>query len=230
MNRAAVGAVAILGLGAFAFSGPLYARGTAPESSEPGESWFPFSPYLTYDPAINYDASIDSAPELLETLFPDQIMQLPQNSAPVASANNAAANLVAFLQLIRQGESSDNYTALVGGGNFGSFDDHPAILGPWKGIRRADGRLTTAAGGYQITRTTWKDLGGVKKYGSFSPSAQDAAAIDLLKRRGAYDFVLRGEVSAAVAKLPDEWEMFTLRRWSVANSSKAFSDFGGILA
>jgi lysozyme len=231
MNRAQVAALAVLGVGAYAFSGDVIARPAPPTNNLPdSEPWFHFTESLTFEPVVAYDGTTETLPDLLDTIFPDQIMEIPKNTAPVANANNYAANLVAFLALIRQGESSDNYTALVGGGNFDSFNDHPAILGPWKGIRRSDGRLTTAAGGYQITRTTWKDLGGIKKYGSFAPSAQDAAAIDLLKRRGAYDFVLRGEVSAAIAKLPDEWEMFTQRKWAVANSSKAFSDFGGILA
>jgi len=224
VNRKIAAVAALAGIGAFAFSGRTEAAQLHPATESVD---LPFSEELTYPPIVEYYGDTDF---IFPLAFPDYPMQLPQVSAPSNPADYSAINLVAFLQLIRQGESSDDYTALVGGGQFGSFGDHPAILGPWKGIRRADGRLTTAAGGYQITRTTWKDLGGIKKYGSFSPSAQDAAAIDLLKRRGAYDFVLRGNISAAVGKLPAEWEMFTQEKWNVAQSITTFSNFGGVLA
>ena len=118
-----------------------------------------------------------------------------------------AANLRAFLALIRQVESNNDYNALVMGGSFSDFSDHPALLG-WDGVRLADGRLTTAAGAYQITRTTWKDLGGGDRYGSFDPAAQDAAAMDLLKRRGALNLVKAGQYDTAVARLTNEWEAF----------------------
>jgi len=118
-----------------------------------------------------------------------------------------AANLRAFLALIRQVESNNNYNALVMGGEFSDFSDHPALLG-WDGVRLDDGRLTTAAGAYQITRTTWRDLGGADKYGSFDPAAQDAAAADLIKRRGALNLILAGQFDAALSRLVNEWEAF----------------------
>lgn len=116
-------------------------------------------------------------------------------------------NLSAFLALIRQVESNNDYQALVMGGSFSDFSNHPALLG-WAGVRLDDGRLTTAAGAYQITRTTWKDLGGATKYGSFDPAAQDAAAIDLLRRRGALTLVMNGHYDAAMMRLTNEWEAF----------------------
>lgn len=122
---------------------------------------------------------------------------------------NANANLAAFLALIRWAEAQGDYYALVGGGRFDNASDHPALTGEWQGIRRSDdGRLTTAAGGYQITRTTWNDLGGAGRYGDFSPAAQDAAAVDLLKRRGALAAVQQGNFAQAVALLRNEWEAF----------------------
>lgn len=146
--------------------------------------------------------------------------------AEVPVSDNAWGNLMAFLAVIRAGESSDNYRALVGGGNFSSWEKHPAELG-WAGIRRGDdGRLTTAAGGYQITRTTYRDLGG----SSFDPESQDRLAIRLLIRRGAYGAVLAGNVEAAVAKLPNEWEMFKLPRWNVDRVASVYQSNGGFVA
>lgn len=117
-------------------------------------------------------------------------------------------NLIAFLALIRQVEAKGDYNALVGGGRFDGYTDHPANAG-WPGIRRADdGRLTTAAGAYQITRTTWNDIR--KKVGllDFSPAAQDAAAVALIERRGAYADVINGDFDRALIKLKNEWEAF----------------------
>lgn len=141
----------------------------------------------------------------------------------------SASNLDAFLHIIRVGESTDDYTALVGGGNFTSFEDHPAELG-WQGIKRADGRLTTAAGAYQIIRTTWRNLGGKKKYGSFDPQAQTLAAIDLIKGRGAYSDILAGRVADAVKKLKPEWEFLVTSRWPTDRIIAMFKTENGVLA
>jgi muramidase (phage lysozyme) len=129
--------------------------------------------------------------------------------APMMSPD-AAANLAAFLALIRQVESNDNYGALVGGGTFDDFSDHPAALG-WPGIRRSDdGRLTTAAGAYQITRTTWSDVSQRLRLPDFTPASQDAAAVELIRRRGALPYVEAGKFDQALARLVNEWEAFKL--------------------
>lgn len=172
-------------------------------------------------------------PEKIDADFVPPIDQYVSEFVPPieyvsAAVDNSASNLVAFLSLLREGESSNNYFALVGGGNFNDFSDHPAVKGSFKGIRRADGRLTTAAGAYQITRTTWLDLGGVKKYGNFSPSAQDTAAIDLIKRRGAWGAVISGNIQVAVGKLTTEWEFF--RKWNSDRVAVAFTKHGGDIA
>lgn len=125
----------------------------------------------------------------------------------VSGDGEREANLYAFLALIRQLESNNDYGALVMGGQFSDFSEHPALTG-WPGVRLPDGRLTTAAGAYQITRTTWNDLGGSAKYGDFSNAAQDQAAIDLLRRRGALAEVMAGNFDRAVTKVVKEWEAF----------------------
>ncbi len=130
-------------------------------------------------------------------------------------AMDGERNLFAFLKLIRVAESQDNYHALVGGGNFDDLSEHPFNSG-WKGIRLGVG-LTTAAGAYQITSTTWdggawKPLrSGIKQelgLTDFSPASQDAAAIGLIQRRGAYELILAGQFDAAIEKLTGEWEAF----------------------
>lgn len=135
---------------------------------------------------------------------------LGEEPPPEEMIVDSEVNLAAFLKLIRQAESADNYYALVGGGNFSGTSDHPANTGEFAGIPTKDGRLTTAAGAYQITRTTWNDLGGVQKYGDFLPHSQDLAAVDLLVRRGALGDVQEGRFDIAIFKLRNEWEAFAM--------------------
>jgi lysozyme len=124
-----------------------------------------------------------------------------------------AANVSAFLALIRRAEGGTDaydYDDLVGGGNFTDFSDHPAITGEFAGIRTRGGLLSTAAGAYQITRSTWRDLGGKARFGDFSPAAQDAAALAILqeKRPGAYRMIAQGRFLDAIYRLRNEWEAF----------------------
>ena len=115
-------------------------------------------------------------------------------------------NLTAFLKTIRKWESSVDdsaYTVLYGGGHFSSFADHPRVKVPIK--NDPQGRYSTAAGAYQILAGTWD---GVKnKIGAtdFSPANQDAAAIELIKERGAYNLILAGNFTAAVNAIRKEW-------------------------
>lgn len=139
------------------------------------------------------------------------------SSAPNSAGNSASQaelNIAAFLAVIKQIESQGDYNALVGGGQFTDFSDHPARLG-WPGVRRADGRKTTAAGAYQIILTTW-DGGHTGRSGikqqlnlpDFSPTSQDAAAVALIRQRGAYPDVIAGNFDRAMLKLVKEWEAF----------------------
>jgi muramidase (phage lysozyme) len=112
------------------------------------------------------------------------------------------ANVAAFLQLIRYGESSNTdraYSTLYGGGQFSDFSQHPGIF-----FTLPDGRRTSAAGAYQITKTTWDSL---RSYNlpDFSPASQDFAAVCLIKRRGAYSDVLAGRFDTAIRKCQNEW-------------------------
>lgn len=108
--------------------------------------------------------------------------------------------LAAFLEATSASEGA-NYDTIVGGGKFSDFSDHPNKVG----LITGDGP-STAAGRYQITGRTWRDL--KKKLGltDFGPESQDRAAIELLRRRGALDDVLNGNVDAALSKLGDEWQ------------------------
>lgn len=135
-------------------------------------------------------------------------------------------NVVAFLRVIRQGESSQDqaaYTILNGGEHF--------AVPPWAHPQRVGkGGASTAAGAYQIIKSTWTNL--VSKYGfeDFSPRNQDCAAVALIAGRGMLDNVLAGRVNDAVKGLSQEWECFANNQWLIAEAEAVFVKWGGSLA
>lgn len=139
-------------------------------------------------------------------------------------------NVDAFLAVIRMGESSNNYGALVGGGTFTDFSHHPATgRDPWKGIVTAAGP-SHAAGAYQFQPGTWLEAAAACNLTNFEPASQDTAAVWDIKRRGAYDAIMTGDIAGALLNLRQEWAMFTDAKWSEQNVASAFTSNGGILA
>lgn len=121
-------------------------------------------------------------------------------------------NVQAFLAMIREFESRGNYNVVYGFKPFEDLSDHPRIakLSPWG--------WTSAAGAYQImarspipgtdrwTRIdTWGEVKKKLNLPDFSPESQDAAAVFLIKRRGALPSVLRGDFDTAINKVRKEW-------------------------
>ena len=114
------------------------------------------------------------------------------------------ANVKAFLGSIAWAEGGGydfKYGAVQGRKNdkwrFTDFSTHP---GPG-----ADGK-TTAAGMYQITKDTWKDH-GINGMGliDFSPDTQDLIAVNLLRRMGAVDALLKDQFGIAMSKASWPW-------------------------
>lgn len=115
-------------------------------------------------------------------------------------------NVRAFLQMIRYAEGTagpDGYRTLFGGGLFASFADHPRVVvtatlagAPIK---------SSAAGAYQIIRNTWDMLQATLNLPDFSPASQDAAAVELLRRRGALQLVIDGDIAGAINAARKEW-------------------------
>lgn len=109
-------------------------------------------------------------------------------------------NVRAMMRVIRQGESSQDdsiaYRMIIGGKLFSSFADHPRIFGT---------PTSTAAGAYQITKTTWDEVRAKMGLPDFSPASQDMAALGRIAYRGALPAVLAGDLDAAIKKLRLEW-------------------------
>ena len=170
------------------------------------------------DQAANVDADwidsaeFDNAPDWTD--YGAQAVDMAQEIFESGDMNN---NLAAFLQAIRYGEGTsgaNGYATLCGGDLFDSYEAHPASRG-WRGLPLSDsmcagagygpGCVSTAAGAYQINRPTWNRLQGSIGFGDFSPARQDAAAIQLIKEKGALADVQAGRIASAVNKCKKIW-------------------------
>lgn len=72
-------------------------------------------------------------------------------------------------------------------------------------IQRGGGYASDAAGKYQYLSTTWEGVQKELGLPDFSPQSQDIGALHLLKRRGALDPLLKGDVTTAIHKSAPEW-------------------------
>lgn len=120
----------------------------------------------------------------------------------VTAADLADSNVQAMLRVIRRGEGTadaNGYRRIFGGGLFDSFADHPR-----QKVSRS-GYVSTAAGAYQFTVSTWDETRRVMGLADFSPESQDIAAVGRIMARGALDDVRAGRFSLALRKLGREW-------------------------
>jgi len=118
------------------------------------------------------------------------------------AALSREANVRAFLQAIRACEGTsgpDGYRMHFGGELFDSYKDHPRRLIIKSGYR------STAAGAYQFLERTWDGLVRQYKFPDFTPEMQDAAAVALVRGRGALADVRAGRLEEAVRKCAKEW-------------------------
>jgi muramidase (phage lysozyme) len=150
----------------------------------------------------------------------ETLMNKITEQAADVDADTAGANIAAFLGALRKAEGTDraqNPYAVVYGyaQTLRNFDDHPAITGEWTGARLPDamcrnagfgpGCKSTAAGAYQIIKPTWISLRNALGLTSFDAASQDAAAVELIRRRAALEDVKAGRLAEAVHKCRQEW-------------------------
>jgi muramidase (phage lysozyme) len=181
--------------------------------------------------AANARAAIDESTGLQEADMPD----MPPAQAGDESDDTAPTNLVdtmsqaspddllaAFLVMIRSCEHAQadvaadlDYVTFYGGSRFTSLVDHPVLTGEKRGVPldglgpQYAGKVSTAAGAYQINVPTWRDVRSQGAWGDyladFSEASQDEAARRLLQRCGALPYVLSGDIEHAIAKASAVW-------------------------
>ncbi len=132
----------------------------------------------------------------------------------------ADLNTAAFLAAIRAAEGTDRrgdpYRVVYGYRvTLQDLSDHPAITGEWTGellsaamcagAGLGPGCKSTAAGAYQITASTWRVLKRRLGLVDFGADAQDAAALELVRERGALADVRAGRFTDAVGKVRRVW-------------------------
>jgi len=156
-------------------------------------------------------------------------------------------NTPAFLALIDYSEGTsrggrDPYRTCYGYAHtIADLSDHPAVTGEWKGESIANlgpqyaGMVSTAAGRYQIKKSTWLECKRALGLPDFGPESQDRAAVYLIKRRGALDDVQAGRVADAVAKCRQEWASLPGAGYGqperqLASLESAYVAAGGVLA
>lgn len=126
-------------------------------------------------------------------------------------------NMPAFLAMIEYAEGTaqggrDPYRTCYGYRHtIQSFADHPAVTGEWAGESLASlgaayaGKVSTAAGRHQIIKQTWLMCKRALSLPDFSPASQDAAAVYLIRKRGAVEAIEAGQIAEAVELCRQEW-------------------------
>jgi len=146
--------------------------------------------------------------------------------------DTAAANRAAFLAMIRKSEGTagpNGYRTFYGGSLFSDLSAHPNTA------HTAAGITSTAAGAYQFLFRTWEECRRALDLPDFGPASQDAAAVFLIKRRGALPDVDAGNFAAAVAKCSKEWASlpgagYGQHENTLASLQAAYVAAGGIVA
>lgn len=145
--------------------------------------------------------------------------QVTEQAANV-DQDTAASNIAAFLRVIQQCEgtagAADPYRVCYGYTHtVQSMAGHPAETGEWSGVVLPDamcanagfgpGCKSTAAGAYQFIRGTWRGLKNDLGLVDFTAASQDAACIEVIRRRGALEDVKAGRIEDAVRKVRAVW-------------------------
>jgi muramidase (phage lysozyme) len=99
--------------------------------------------------------------------------------------------------LVREAQPEQVKTLPIGS------DSKPQIVAP-----AVPALHSTASGRYQIIWPTWKKLAAIGHFGTFAPTMQDLACINLLSERGADHLIMNGKITEAIEVCCEEWASF----------------------
>ena len=128
----------------------------------------------------------------------------------------ADPNVQKFLDFIGKAEGAD-YDVIVGGKKFDDFSKHPGVVG----LRTKEGP-STAAGKYQITKTTYNDFAPRLGITDFSPQSQDRIAVAIFQREKALDDIKAGDFESAINKLGGRFASLPSSKYSQPKKSWDF--------
>jgi muramidase (phage lysozyme) len=149
-------------------------------------------------------------------------------------------NQKAFLDMIAHSEigpellavSDNGYNVLVGATPkhpllFDSYATHPNILN--KALN------STAAGRYQLLYRFYVAYVHTLKLPDFSPTSQDAIALQQIKERRAFDDIEAGNITSAITKCSNIWASLPGNNYgqhvnAIASLQDAYTEAGGTLA
>lgn len=156
------------------------------------------------------------------------------------------ANLAAFLAMTRHSEGTDKapdpYRVVYGYSHtIQDLSNHPAITGEWRGEPLDHlgpayvGKISTAAGAYQIIKPTWISLKARLGLPDFTVPSQDAAATELIREAGALDLVNAGRVAEAIGRCHGIWASLPgstsgQPQRTMADLIQAYGNHGGAFA
>lgn len=211
---ALIGAATLAALGALAHRQAIAAR---PETGD----WIDLSTVPETTESVATPAPVASAWDSVDLWgYTTAAIENRQVTNAMTAPDTSGQNVAAFLSMIASSEGTDRaadpYRVCFGYQHtIADLRDHPAITGEWKGEKLPDatcqgagmrpGCVSTAAGRYQIIKPTWAACARALGLSDFTPASQDAAALYLVKQRGALDDVQGGRVADAIGKCRREW-------------------------
>jgi lysozyme len=169
-------------------------------------------------------SSSEPAPSMFPSPDPETADAI---AADIMDAPTAEARIMALLAVIRQFESHNDYAivyidprngppAKYPTGHFSDFSAFPfdaSNEGALISIGKFSGQHSTASGAYQINLPTYREFAPQLGITDFSPASQDALALSILKKSGAYD-------AAAAADIPQAFALAS-KRWASLPGSSA---------
>lgn len=126
------------------------------------------------------------------------------SSSSAGGAWQLPRNVRAFLDTVAYAEGTgESYNYIFTHATFESYADHPRK-------RKCAGKLCSdAAGRYQFLSRTWDGLAPELGLADFTPPSQEKAAVEIIRRAGAYANVSKSSVhenfTAALVKLNGIW-------------------------
>lgn len=146
----------------------------------------------------------------------------------------------AFLDTIATSEGTADigdrgYNCLVGSTRqkpvlFASYADHPRVK-----VQLRANLVSTAAGRYQILARYYDIYKTRLSLPDFSPSSQDAIAVEMIREQGALADLEAGRFEDAVAKCSNIWASlpgagYGQHESRIADLRRAFASSGGVVA